>query len=458
VRLDGQSVEIVGGGLVGSLLSVFLARRGCAVRVHERRADPRSGQAEGGRSINLVITERGFHALRQVGLEQGARGLTTRVLGRMMHSLTGEQTFQPYGRDETEANYSISRADLNRHLIDAAEREGVRFAFQRRLTTYDVERGRLTLADEATRQTIDVEAPIVFGADGGGSAVRDALMRLPGAQESVEPLSHGYKELEIPADKKSSMAGDALHIWPRGQIMLMALPNRDGSFTVTLYLPHAGKDGFDSLTRPADVQRLFATQFTDAAPLIPSLEQTFLANPTGHLGTVRCAPWYSGGRALLVGDAAHAIVPFFGQGMNCGFEDCTVLDALLDRTPAGDWEAAFREFYAARKPDCDAIAEMALENFVEMRDRVGDPAFLLRKRVEHLLEVEHPSEYRSRYALVMYSRIPYRLAQQAGEIQAQILDELCAGLNRVDDVDRARALDLVRSRLTPFLVRHSIRF
>jgi len=447
--MSGHPVEIVGAGLVGSLLSVFLARRGCRVTVRERRADPRSGRVEAGRSINLVITERGFHALRQVGLEDGARELTVRVRGRMVHAASGALSFQPYGRDETECNYSISRADLNRFLIDRAERAGVRFVFGQRLAECEPRRGRLVFAGEAGGEPVELEAPTVIGADGGGSVLRAGLVREAGIHEALEPLSHGYKELEIPPAPGGAfrLDGDALHIWPRGDIMLMALPNRDGSFTVTLYLPHAGPSGFAGLDSPAAVERLFAERFADALPLIPDLARNFLARPTGQLGTVRCRPWHLGGWALLVGDAAHGIVPFFGQGMNCGFEDCTILAGMLGASGPIDWAATFAAFSAARKPDADAIADMALENFVEMRDRVGDPAFLLRKAVEHALEQERPSEYRTRYALVMYTRRPYREAREIGRIQDAILDRLCTGLSAPERLDRELAWRLVRERL-----------
>ena len=452
-----DGVAIVGGGLVGSLLAVFLARRGIAVTLYERRPDPRLVGAGGGRSINLVVTSRGIAALRRVGLERDVLALSVPVRGRMMHSVEGRLTFQPYGKDDSECNHSISRGRLNEYLLTAAERAGVRSRFELRLVDADPRAGRLTFAAPGGTQEV-VSARVALGADGAASVVRASLMRLPGHAESIEMLEHGYKELEIPPAAGGAFRLDerALHIWPRGGSMMMALPNPDGSFTVTLYLPHRGPQGFAGLDSAARVQELFRALFPDALPLIPGLDREFFSNPTGELGTVRCGPWNCAGRTALVGDAAHALVPFFGQGMNCGFEDCTVLDELLERYGA-DFDALLPEYARLRKPEADAIADMALENFVEMRDRVGDPAFLLRKQVEHRLEQTMPREYRSRYSMVAFSLIPYSAAREAGRIQDGILDELCRGLRSADELDLDRAQRLVAERLTPFLRARSIR-
>ena len=446
-----REAVIVGAGLVGSLLSIFLARRGMRVTIYERLPDLRRPRAGVGRSINLVATRRGFDALDRVGLTESIRALTVPVRGRMIHALDGELAYQPYGKDESECNYSISRKQLNEFLISAAEERGVRCHFDRKLTGADLEKGLLTFSDEAGATSIEVQAPLVLGADGAVSAVRAALMRQPGSAESVELIDHDYMELLIPVEEGKQLAGNALHIWPRGNIMLMALPNLDGSFTVTLYLPRSGPDSFEILDNADRVRSFFDRHFPDTVPLIPDLAASFLASPTGNLGTVKCYPWHYKGRAALIGDAAHAIVPFFGQGMNCGFEDCSVLDEQIDRHGLGNWERVFAGFAEARKPNTDAIADMALENFVEMRDRVGDPRFLLRKQVEHLLEQEMPLLYRSRYSMVMYSNIPYRVALEAGLIQQQILEQLCDGLQQVGQLDLDRARQLIGERLTPYL-------
>ena len=451
------TVAIVGAGLVGSLLASVLRRRGYAVTVHERRPDPREAGGEGGRSINLVLTRRGIRALERVELADGAFDLTVPVTGRMVHDLDGSLAYQPYGRNASECNYSISRAALNRYLIDAAEALGARFQFGMRLDSADLDLGHLTVRDEISGTTRDFAADRIVGADGAGSAVREAFRTIDGFRDSTELLSHGYKELLFPALPEGgySIEPHALHIWPRGSLMLMALANLDGSFTGTLYLPRAGEDGFDELTSRGRVEALFGAQFPDAIPLIPDLESEFFTNPTGHLGTVRCGPWHHLDRALLIGDAAHAIVPFFGQGMNSGFEDCRVLDDLLD-THGDAWDEVLPEFSRVRKPDADAIAGMAIDNFEEMRDRVGDPRFLLRKAIEHRLEDAAPHEYRSRYSLVMYSHVPYDLCRRAGVVQQELLDELCDGLASVDDLDVPRALERVRVRFAPFVAEHGL--
>jgi kynurenine 3-monooxygenase len=455
-----QDVVVVGAGLVGALLARVLVRRGHRVQVFEGRDDLRRAGADGGRSINLVLTRRGIRALDRVGLSEGALRLTVPVTGRRMHDLDGSTTYQPYGRDASECNHSISRGDLNRFLIEEAERAGARFRFRTRLLDADPDTARLTFEDDASGERFSVQAGVAFGADGAGSAMREAFGRLDGFDESTEMLSHGYKELFLPADEDGSyrIEKHALHIWPRGASMFMALANLAGSFPGTLYLPLEGRDGFDAIGDGDGeaVMRLFGERFPDAIPLIPDLPRSYFDNPTGKLGTVRCGPWHRGGRTLLLGDAAHAIVPFFGQGMNTGFEDCRVLDDLLDRFGDDAWDQVFPEFDRLRKPDADAIAAMALENFVEMSAHVGDAAFLLRKAVEHRLEQEEPTRYRSRYSMVMYSHIRFHLCREAGRVQRALLDELCDGLDSAEALDMDRARDRIDARFAPFLREHGI--
>ncbi|MEE8411068.1 MAG: NAD(P)/FAD-dependent oxidoreductase [Acidobacteriota bacterium] len=446
-----KRVSIVGGGLVGALLAVFLRRRGNPVVVYEAQPDTRASSAVGGRSINLIVTVRGIHALRQVGLWDAVSNITAPVTGRMMHDRSGDQAYQPYGKDDNECNHSVSRGALNNLLLTTAEEAGAELRFDHRLTAFDPADNRMHLVS-ADGSEMEQTGELVFGADGAASKVRAGLMRLPGASESIEMLAHGYRELEFPAASGGSYAMDpkALHIWPRGEFMLMGLPNPDGSFTGTLYLPCEGKNSFEQLTDNRAVLAFFEREFPDALPLLPALTREFAAHPTGELGTVRCSPWQSNGRVALIGDAAHAIVPFFGQGMNAGFEDCTVLAELLERFD-GDWERTLPAYDAARKPNADAIAEMALDNFVEMCERVGDPAFLLRKQVERRLEHAFPTEYRSRYSMVVYSRIPYTVAREAGRIQAGLLDTWCATIGAADELDLTAARATIRERLTPFL-------
>jgi kynurenine 3-monooxygenase len=432
----GKRVNLVGAGPVGSLLSIYLARRGFDVELFERRPDMRGEAVSHGRSINLAVSTRGLHALREVGMEDEILRQAVAMRGRMMHSPAGDLTFQPYGIDESQYINSISRAALNKTLMTHAEKTG---------------RVRIHFSTRAGRIDFFPAEEVVIGSDGSASAIRADMIRRGGYSLSEEPLNYGYKELDILPGPggKVRLEKHALHIWPRGSFMLIALPNFDGSFTCTLFLPFKGSTSFEALASPAAVRAFFEQYFPDAAALIADLEESFFFNPTGHMVTVKCAPWHLDGRALLVGDAAHAIVPFFGQGMNCGFEDCSLLNQWMGRHDS--WSTLFSEFSALRKIDADAIADMAVENFIEMRDKVGDNRFLLEKNVEKVLEKRFPGEYVSRYALVTFSRVPYRLAYDAGIVQSEILAELCRDLSSADQVDLKRASELIRAKLAPVL-------
>jgi kynurenine 3-monooxygenase len=444
---------VVGAGLVGSLLSVFLARRGYDVIVLERRPDMRREKISAGRSINLAISARGLYSLRQVGLEEEALGHAVPMRGRMIHAVTGELAFQPYGRDDSQCINSISRAWLNKALMSHAEATGrVEIRFRNRVADADLEKGVLEVHDEAANRSYALEAETVFGSDGSASSIRAAMQKRQGCRVDESLLSHGYKELHIPATEHGGFALEkhALHIWPRGHYMLIALPNLDGSFTCTLFLPFEGADSFKELTSPERLHTFFERQFPDGHALIADLERDFFENPTGQMVTVKTSSWNSGARALLLGDAAHAIVPFFGQGMNCGFEDCVYLDHLLGEAGAPTADV-FECFSRERKPNADAIADMAVENFVEMRDRVADPHFLLEKGIERVLLNRFPGEFVSRYSLVSFSRAPYRFAYRAGEIASEIVHELSRNVSRPEEIDEHRAAELIRQRLAPHL-------
>lgn len=448
VNYEGKRAAIVGGGPVGCVLAELLARRGFDVDVYEKRPDMRAVEISAGRSINLVLTERGLAALEALKLREAVLRITVPVLGRMMHSVQGELTYQAYGKDDSECNYSVSRGELNMFLLDAAEEKGVRIHFEHELVDMDLEEKRLVFnTPEGTKHVRDA---VIFGADGAFSAVRAYLEREHDFDGRIDWLDHGYKELLFPANSDGSYPAEknALHIWPRGHHMLMALANADGSFTGTIYLPWKGKDSFELLDERHEIRGFFEAYYPDAIPILGELEDNYLTHPASQLGTVRCAPWQVEDRVLLIGDAAHGVVPFFGQGLNCGFEDCVVLDKLLAESAPLD--EVFARFFDARKTNADAIADMALENFVEMRDLVGDAAFLLRKKVEARIEAEMPDIYRSRYATVMYSSNPYRDAFDAGEIQRGILDELVAGIADASQADLGRARELIAERLTPF--------
>jgi kynurenine 3-monooxygenase len=450
MRFDAH---IVGAGLAGSLLAVYLARRGLRVLVLERRPDLRREAVPAGRSINLALANRGFAALAGVGLEEAARALTIPMRGRMLHDERGALQLTPYGQRPHEVIYSISRTGLNALLMDAAEATGaVELRFNQRVDDLDVATGELDVHDERRDTRYALAGAPVIAADGGGSRVRAALMRAPGARLSEALLPHDYKELTIPpaADGTHRMEPNALHIWPRGGFMLIALPNLDGSFTVTLFLPHEGPDSFATLVSPAAVEEFFQRVFADAVPLMPTLVTDFFNNPTGLMGTVRCSPWHADGRVLLIGDAAHAIVPFHGQGMNAAFEDCRALDLRLTEH-GGDWARAFAAFDRMRKPDAEAIADMALENYVEMRDAVRDPRYHLQKALAFELERRHPGVFIPRYSMVMFHGIPYAEAQRRGAVQQHILDRLTADATSVEAVDQEEAARLIERELRPLV-------
>ena len=446
---QAETITLIGAGLTGPLLGLELVKRGFKVEIYERRPDMRRVRMSAGRSINLALSTRGIHALKQAGLWDDMRKIIIPMKGRLMHSASSELTFQPYGKDEAEVINSISRGDLNIALMSAAESAGVKINFEQRCTGIDLNTGMLQMRNEQSGLETKIESSVAIGCDGSASAIRGAMQERSDFKLSQQSLDYGYKELTIPAgpNGKHALELNALHIWPRGNYMLIALPNVDGSFGCILFLPFEGNDSFGKLTTHAALSEFFRRTFPDAVPLMPNLAETFFANPTGSMVTIKCSPWHAEGRALLLGDSAHAIVPFFGQGINCGFEDCTVLLELLDR--GSDWPKVFAEFEAARKGNTDAIADLAVENFVEMRDRVADPRFLFRKKVELALEAKYPQFFVPKYAMVTFHRIPYSTALKRGHIQDAMLAELCEGINRVEDLDWTKADHLIHAQLTP---------
>ncbi|TCM47983.1 NAD(P)/FAD-dependent oxidoreductase [Kribbella sp. VKM Ac-2568] len=398
-----ERVGIVGAGLAGSLLACFLARRGLNVTLYERRPDPRGGQAERGRSINLAISERGLDALRRIDLVDQVMADALPMKGRMIHPVEGPLDFQQYSASGERAINSISRGALNNALLDAAEAApGVEIRFEHRLLELDSQAGKLIFETPAGK--VEAHADVVLGADGAGSAVRGQLLAEGALSEEVDFLDYGYKELSIPAaGGEFALDPGALHIWPRGTSMMIALPNPDRSFTCTLFWPTGS---FDALNTSAAIEEHFRTHYPDLLPLAPELVDDYRHNPVGVLGTVHTQPWQAHGRTALVGDAAHAIVPFYGQGANCAFEDVVELDRCLGDT-GGSWARALPLYEHRRRENTEAIAEMALANFVEMRDKVASPVFRLGKRIEHALERFLPGRYVSRYELVSFSTAPY---------------------------------------------------
>jgi kynurenine 3-monooxygenase len=450
MKLTPDKITLIGAGLNGPLLAILLLQRGFAVEIYERRPDMRRVRISAGRSINLALSTRGIHALQQAGLWERMRSIIIPMKGRMMHSISRELTFQPYGKNEAEVINSISRAELNIALINAAEEHGATIHFNQRCTGYDLKTGDIKVHNEETREETTLEAGVVIGCDGSASAIRAEMLKLNRFNFSQQYLDYGYKELTIPAGPqgKHLLETHALHIWPRGNHMLIALPNIDGTFACILFLPFEGADSFAELTTPAKVEQFFQARFPDAVPLMPQLVDNYFANPTGAMVTIKCSPWHVETRALLLGDAAHAIVPFFGQGINCGFEDCSRLVEMLDQL-GGDLPNLFAEFEKERKINTDAIADMAIENFTEMRDRVADPRFLFRKKVELALEARYPELFVPKYAMVTFHRILYSVALQRGVVQDRLLAELCESISRVEDIDWNKADRLIKRDLIP---------
>ncbi len=421
---------IVGSGLAGALLACYLGRAGRRVDLYEKRPDPRAGETERGRSINLAISVRGLHALSEVGLADEVLRQAIPMRGRMIHSPSGHLSFQPYGKDDSESINSVSRHGLSATLLRAAARhDSVRLFFRRKCTGIDLNTTTVELRDEATHETAHLPYNVVVGADGAFSVVRGQMQRLDRFDYGQEYLTHGYKELTMPAGPGGAFAMEkhALHIWPRKSFMMIALPNLDGSFTCTLFWPFEGPNSFAALKTGADVRRYFDEQFPDAVPLLPDLAHDFLHNPTGSLVTVRCSPWHVGGRVVLVGDAAHAVVPFLGQGMTAAFEDCSVLNWCLAEF-ADDRGRAFGEYEARRKEHTDALAGLAVANFLEMRDRVGSRLFLLRKKADVLLHRLFPRWYLPLYTLVTFTRVPYADAVRRARLQDRAARAVVGGV------------------------------
>lgn len=415
-----KNTTIIGAGLVGSLLGIYLRKHGYNVKIYERRPDMRKENMSAGKSINLALSDRGIKALEEVGMMDEIRKIAIPMHGRYIHNADGSTAYQAYGKNGQFIN-SVSRGELNKKLMDLAEAEGAEIHFNKKCKSIDFLENTVFLDDE--KKSFD----LVFGADGAFSAARMThQLQHDRFQYQQYYIDFGYKELEIPpaADGSHQLEKNALHIWPRGNYMLIALPNIDGSFTCTLFFPFEGNPSFESLQSKYDVDYFFKTTFADAYTLMPTLLHDFFTNPTSSLVTVKCYPWIRNNNFALIGDAAHAIVPFFGQGMNCGFEDCSVLNSLIKKHQH-NWAAILPEYQFLRKPDGDAIADLAIANFVEMRDKVADKRFLLQKKIEAAFSAKHPDKWIPAYSMVTFSpQIRYSEALARGNKQQSIMDKI----------------------------------
>ena len=424
---------LIGSGLAGGLLAAYLGRRGYEVDLYERRADPREGNIVGGRSINLAISTRGIHALQEIGIAEEALRHAIPMRGRMIHDRSGELHFTPYDVDPKKCINSIGRAALNATVIEAAQRySNVHVHFNYKCTDVDIESAVAHLETpvvagvspaNSENQIISAPGDAVIGVDGAFSAVRQSMqLNIGNFQYDESYLAHGYKELTIPPGPDGSwlMEKNALHIWPRKSFMMIALPNPDGSFTCTLFWEFEGPRSFATMKSHEDVRRFFEEEFPDAVPLMPTLLEDFRENPTGSLVTIRCAPWYYRDKVCLVGDAAHAVVPFYGQGMNAAFEDCVVLDECLEGFPENR-ERAFAEYFRRRKENADALADLAIGNFIEMRDKTASKTFRAKKKLDHALEAALPGIYLPLYTMVTFTRMPYAKAAKRAQIQDSLV-------------------------------------
>jgi len=424
-----KKITIVGAGLVGSLLSIYLAKRGYTVKVFERRPDMRKATITAGKSINLALSDRGWKGLEGVGIAEEIRKIAIPMYGRAIHNKDNSTAYQPYGKDN-QAIYSVSRAEINMRLMDLAEQQpNVEFFFNERCTNIDRNKSTTYFENAESKKTTAIQSDLLFGADGAFAATR---LNMQLSSDLFEYNQHyieaGYKELIIPAgeDGKFLIEKNALHIWPRGSFMMIALPNMDGNFTCTLFLPFEGEKSFANLKTHEQIKTFFETEFADAISLMPTFIDDFINNPTSSLVTVKCFPWTFDNKIALIGDAAHAIVPFYGQGMNCGFEDCVVLNDLMEKY-GEDWNKVFPEYQTLRKPDADAIADLAIMNFVEMRDKTADPKFLLQKKIEARFSYKFPDKWIPLYSMVTYNTdIRYSKAFAEGQKQEAIMKKVMA--------------------------------
>jgi kynurenine 3-monooxygenase len=417
-----KSAIIIGAGLVGSLWAVFLAKAGYKVTIYERRPDIRKAEISAGKSINLAMSFRGWKALETVGVDDEIRKIAIAMPGRIMHDLDGKQNFQPYGK-EGQAIYSVSRGGLNAKMMDIAESQGgAKIFYHHKCVDVELEKGIAHFEHTETGEKISAQADVVFATDGAFSAARyNAFQKLDRFDYSQKYIEDGYRELVLPANEDGSYKLDknALHIWPRGRFMLIALANEDGSFTCTLFMPFDGEVSFNALKTDDDIKNFFKKTFPDFYHICPNLLQTWHSNPLSSLAIVRCFPW-THGKVALMGDAAHATVPFYGQGMNAGFEDCTVMYELMQKHNE-NWPKVFEEYQKLRKPDGDAVQDLSVENYFVMRDFVADPRFLLQKKIEGHFSKLHPDKWIPLYTQVSFTNTRYSVAYQNGKRQDEIM-------------------------------------
>ena len=430
-----KTATVVGAGLVGSLWAVYLSKAGYKVKIFERRSDIRKADISAGKSINLALSDRGWKALDAVGVGDEIRKIAIPMTGRIMHNIAGELSYQPYGK-EGQAIYSVSRGGVNARLMDIAEENGgAEIFYNEKCTETDLENGIVFLENTETGKTSEVQSDLVFATDGAFSAVRyNAMQKLDRFDYSQKYVEDGYREILLPANEDGSYKLDknALHIWPRGRFMLIALANEDGSFTCTLFMPFEGENSFETLTSKEAVDQFFKNTFADFYEMMPNIADAWEDHPLSSLAIVRCYPW-THGKTALMGDAAHATVPFYGQGMNAGFEDCTVMWDMMQKY-GDDTDKVFDEYQKLRKPDGDGVQDLSLHNYHVMRDFVGDPKFLLQKKIEAHFSSKHPDKWLPLYSQVTFSDIRYSVAWETGQKQDTIMKNVMDQFDKIESI------------------------
>lgn len=440
---NNEKLNIIGGGPVGALLAIYLAKKGYQIDLFEKRGDPRFHVEPEGRSINLALSARGLYALNEVGVYEQLLQYAVQMNGRLVHDKDGEQYFLPYSQNQNHVIYSISRVELNKILLEAAASyPNITLNFNENCLGVDIKSQVLNFQNMHSKQHHQRALNITFGAEGMWSAVRTSLLNMPYTNFSQQYLDYDYKELTIPASKGHILERNALHLWPRGGHVMIALPNPDGSFRCTLFLPHRGDLSFTHFERYEEAVSFFRREFSDALPLMPDFSTQLTEYPVGRLATIKISPWSFQGRVLLIGDAAHGIVPFYGQGLNCGFENCAFLNRCIEEYQ-GEWSQVFSAYERGRKANTDAIAELSLDNFVELREKVADPLFRLKRELESTLEAAYPDEFVSKYSMVTFSRIPYEAALIRGRMQDQLLMDVCKNITNIAEVD----LQAIKNRI-----------
>ena len=444
-----DKIIITGAGLVGSLLAIYLAKQGFHIEIYEKREDMRIIDMSAGRSINLALSVRGIKPLEELGIKDEIMKLALPMKGRLIHGLDSSVTFSPYGKEDYEYINSVSRGELNKKLMSLAEKTGnVKIFFNHECVDFNSKTGEVLILNTKKNEKFSVKGQTVMDAEGAGSAVRYVLQRIGRFNYSQDFLEHGYKELTIPAGPNNThlIGNNGLHIWPRGKFMLIALPNPDGDFTATLFHPFTGENGLEELENSQEkAKKFFESNFPDFVKISPNYLEDFMKNPTGLIGTIKCNPWYFEDKALLIGDAAHAIVPFYGQGMNAGFEDCRILNDLINQF-GSNWSIIFPKFNELRKNNTDAIADMALDNFIEMRDSVANKHFLLVHDAEILLYEK--KDIKNKYSMVSFSHTPYHEAKTKGEIQFETIAKNCEHIDSITEFDVEKTYNEILSTFT----------